>query len=164
MARGLAELCCELLHDGGRRSRRCEDADLGFRARLRGERTVFVPGAVVRHVGSASLGVRSDFALWHGYRNRLWLYVKNMPLTLLIPTLPLHIGMVLLLALKDTLKGKAGIVWPALWAGLTGLGPILRDRKLIQKTRQISALRLAKSLTWSPLKIARRDPDPRRLT
>ncbi len=142
----------------------CEDADLGFRARLRGERTVFVPEAIVHHVGSASLGVRSDFALWHGYRNRFWLFVKNMPLVLLVATLPLHIGMTLLMALKDTLKGRAGIVWPALWAGLKGLRPILANRKLIQKTRQISALRLAKTLTWSPLKIARRDPDHRRLT
>ena len=142
----------------------CEDADLGFRARLLGERCLFVPEAVVRHIGSASLGVRSDFALYHGYRNRLWLYAKNMPLGLLIATLPLHIGMTLIVALKDVLKGKGRLVFRALRDGLMGLRPILMDRKLIQKTRQISSLRLAKSLTWNLLKIANRAIDHRKIT
>ena len=34
---------------------------------------------MVRHVGGASGGRRSDFALYHGMRNRLWLFVKVMP-------------------------------------------------------------------------------------
>ena len=142
----------------------CEDADLGFRARLLGERCLFVPQAIVRHIGSASLGVRSDFALYHGYRNRLWLYVKNMPLAPLITTLPIHIGMTLIVALKDVFKGKGRLVFPALRDGLLGLRPILMDRKLIQKTRQISSLRLAKSLTWNLLKIANRAIDHRKIT
>ncbi len=142
----------------------CEDADLGFRARLMGEVCLFVPQACARHVGSASLGVRSDFALYHGYRNRLWLYVKNMPLALLIVTLPVHIGMTLLGAIKDTLKGKAAIVWRALFDALKGIGPILKSRKMIQSARQITALRLAKSLTWNLKKIATRAIDHRSCT
>jgi N-acetylglucosaminyl-diphospho-decaprenol L-rhamnosyltransferase len=141
----------------------CEDADLGFRARLLGERCLFVPQAVVSHIGSASLGVRSDFALYHGYRNRLWLYLKNMPLALLIATLPLHIGLTLIGATKDTLKGKVSLVFHALRDGIQGLRPILEQRKLIQKTRQIGSLRLAKSLTWNVLKIATRAVDHRKL-
>ena len=139
----------------------CEDADLGFRARLLGERCLFVPEAKVSHIGSASLGVRSDFALYHGYRNRLWLYLKNMPLGLLILTLPIHIGLTLMGALKDTLKGKGRLVSRALRDALQGLRPILEHRKLIQKARQIGSLRLAKSLTWNLLKIASRDIDHR---
>ncbi len=141
----------------------CEDADLGFRARLRGERCLFVPEAKVSHVGSASLGVRSDFALYHGYRNRLWLYLKTMPLALLILTLPIHIGLTGLGALQDTLKGKGALVWKALRDAWQGLRPILEHRKLIQKTRQIGSLRLAKSLTWNPVKIARRSIDHRKI-
>lgn len=141
----------------------CEDADLGFRARLLGERCLFVPDAIVSHVGSASLGVRSDFALYHGYRNRLWLYLKNMPSGLLILTLPIHIGLTLIGAFKDTLKGKGSLVWKALRDARQDLRPILEHRKLIQKTRQIGSLRLAKSLTWNPVKIARRDIDHRKI-
>ena len=134
----------------------CEDADLGFRARLMGEHCRLVPAARVAHVGSASTGKRSNFALYHGYRNRLWLYAKNTPLLLLIPTLPIHIGMTLLLALSDIVKGKARIVWRGLYDGVTGMGPILLRRKKIQSERRISALRLAKVLTWNPWKIVRR--------
>ena len=140
----------------------CEDADLGFRARLLGHRCRFVPAARVAHVGSASTSVRSDFALYHGYRNRLWLYLKNMPLALLVPILPLHIGLTLLGALADTLKGKGHIVWKALGDALSGLGPILRTREIIMKTKRIEALRLAALLTWSPFKILSRDLDHRR--
>ncbi|ESQ84693.1 hypothetical protein AEAC466_06470 [Asticcacaulis sp. AC466] len=141
----------------------CEDADLGFRARMAGERCLLVPNAIVRHVGSASLGVRSDFALYHGYRNRIWLYLKSMPTGLLIATLPIHIGMTLVGAVKDTLKGKGALVCSAVVDAWQGLRPILEHRKFIQKTRQLGSLRLAKSLTWNPLKIVTRDLDHRRL-
>ena len=141
----------------------CEDADLGFRAQLLGYPCRFVPDARVAHVGSASTSVRSDFALYHGYRNRVWLYLKNMPLAVLIPTLPVHIGLTLFGALTDTLKGKGGIVWTALGGAIAGLGPILADRKIIMKSKRIEALRLAALLTWNPAKIARRALDLRRL-
>ncbi len=134
----------------------CEDADLGFRARLLGHACRLVPEARIRHIGSAASGVRSDFALYHGYRNRIWLYAKNMPLGLLILTLPVHAVVTCLGAVKDTLKGKGGLVWKAIGDAFAGMGPILRDRKKIQASRRIGALRLAKVLTWNPLTIARR--------
>ncbi|MGZ3304623.1 MAG: glycosyltransferase family 2 protein [Asticcacaulis sp.] len=141
----------------------CEDADLGFRAQLLGQGCVFVPDARVAHVGSASTGKRSDFALYHGYRNRIWLYAKNMPPALLIATLPVHAALTLIGALKDTLAGRGGVVWRAMADALNGMGPILRERAAIGKTRKISALRLAALLTWNPLIIARRALDHRRL-
>jgi GT2 family glycosyltransferase len=134
----------------------CEDADLGFRARLLGHTCRLVPEARIRHIGSAAMGVRSDFALYHGYRNRIWLYAKNMPFGLLILTLPVHAVVTCLGAVKDTLKGKGGLVWKAIGDAFAGMGPILRDRKKIQASRRIGALRLAKVLTWNPLTIARR--------
>lgn len=134
----------------------CEDADLGFRARLLGHTCRLVPEARIRHIGSAATGVRSDFALYHGYRNRIWLYAKNMPLPLLLLTLPIHVVVTCVGAVKDTLKGKGGQVWRAIRDAFVGMGPILRDRKKIQASRRIGALRLAKVLTWNPLTIARR--------
>jgi N-acetylglucosaminyl-diphospho-decaprenol L-rhamnosyltransferase len=55
----------------------CEDVDLGYRLRLAGETTLLLPAAVVEHVGSASTGVRSDFSIFHGSRNRIWTFIKN---------------------------------------------------------------------------------------
>lgn len=141
----------------------CEDADLGFRAQLLGEPCLFVPQARVRHVGSASTAKRSDFALWHGYRNRIWLYVKSMPLLLLILTLPVHVGLTLVGAVADTLRGRGRIAWSALAAAIKGIGPIVQLRKKVQKARRLSVLRLASRLTWNPLTILKRGLDHRNL-
>jgi GT2 family glycosyltransferase len=46
-----------------------EDVDLGFRFRLAGHRCMYVPDAVVHHIGSAVAGTYSDFQLYHGHRN-----------------------------------------------------------------------------------------------
>jgi GT2 family glycosyltransferase len=54
-----------------------EDVDLSYRARLRGYRCRYVPDAVVRHHGSATLGPVSAFAVFHGQRNLEWVFVKN---------------------------------------------------------------------------------------
>ena len=86
-----------------------EDVDLGFRLRLRGHRSLYVPAAVVRHKGSAIAGRRSHFALYHGHRNMVWTYVKNMPAPWFWLYLPLHLAANLLSVLalgRPALRGK----------------------------------------------------------
>ena len=68
-----------------------EDIDLGFRLRLLGYRSRYVPDAVVRHVGSAVTSRRSPFSLYHGHRNLVGTYVKNMPGPLFWFYLPQHL-------------------------------------------------------------------------
>ncbi len=70
-----------------------EDVDLGFRLRLRGHRCVYVHAAVVRHVSSAMSGYRSDFAVYHGERNAVWTFFKDMPGPLLWLYLPQHVAL-----------------------------------------------------------------------
>ncbi|MBM3573789.1 MAG: glycosyltransferase family 2 protein, partial [Alphaproteobacteria bacterium] len=65
-----------------------EDVDLAFRLRLTGQRCVQVAAAVVEHVGSGITGRTSDFSVYHGTRNRIWTFVKNMPAALFWPILP----------------------------------------------------------------------------
>jgi len=141
----------------------CEDADLGYRARLRGERTLLIPEAVVAHTGSATLGVRSDVALYHGYRNRLWLYAKNTPAGLMAVTIVPHIVFSLCMALKDVWKGRGAVVWRALRDAVKGMGAVMRDRQYVQTTRSLSAGTLLRQLTWDPRVIIRRGLDLRRL-
>jgi GT2 family glycosyltransferase len=62
----------------------CEDADLGFRARLRGWRCHYVPSAVVYHKFSASTDAFSPLKALNVERNRLWLALKNLPLPWLL--------------------------------------------------------------------------------
>jgi GT2 family glycosyltransferase len=56
-----------------------EDVDIAFRLRLLGEKCQFAPDARIRHAGSAVTGRTSRFSVFHGVRNGVWTYVKNMP-------------------------------------------------------------------------------------
>jgi GT2 family glycosyltransferase len=114
-----------------------EDVDLGFRLRLNGGKCLYVPDAVVHHVGSASTGKRSDFSVYYGYRNMIWTYVKNMPSPYFWLFLPLHISAVFFFALHYTLRGQGGAIWRAIFDAIRGLPKTLAKRKTIQKNMKI---------------------------
>lgn len=148
------------LHMGGFDERffcYCEDVDLGYRLRLRGERTVVIPDAVVRHVGSASSGgPRSEFAVFHGTRNRLWVFIKDTPPLLLWLTLPLHMAATLLLFAQHAMRGEFGPPWRGLIAGLEGLPLALQARREAQAERTRSSWEIARAMTWNPIDVFRR--------
>ncbi|WP_347340330.1 glycosyltransferase family 2 protein [Phenylobacterium glaciei] len=129
----------------------CEDVDFGYRMRLIGEPTIVVPAAVVRHVGStASGGPRSAFAVFHGTRNRLWVYVKNTPPLLLWLTLPLHVLTTALLFLRHADRHEFKAPWRGLLAGLKGLDIALAARREAQATRTVGSWAIARAMTWNP--------------
>lgn len=116
-----------------------EDVDLGFRLRLRGYRSRYVPESRVLHVGSAITGFRSDFSIYHGHRNMVWAYFKNMPTPLLWLYLPQHILANVLTILRYSLRGQAGVILKAKWHALKALPAVLRARKETQATRKVNA-------------------------
>ncbi len=114
-----------------------EDVDLGFRLRLRGNRCLYVPLAVVHHVGSGSTGGRhSDFAIYYGHRNLVWAFFKNMPLPLLLITLPYHLLMNVITLLRFSLRGRAKVICKAKYDAIKGLPQIWQKRKYIQKQKK----------------------------
>lgn len=142
-----------------------EDIDLAFRLRLKGQRALQVADAVVRHAGSATTGRSSDFTLFHGWRNRSWVFVKNMPGPLFWPLLPLHLAalaLLLLLSLRPGSAAKTRPCWHGLKAAIVGLGPIWHSRQEIQRQRQASLSAIAGALSWSPLALLGRRPVLRR--
>ena len=57
-----------------------EDVDIGYRARIYGYRSLYVPEAVVRHAGSGVSGSRhNDFKVKLSAKNSVYLVYKNMP-------------------------------------------------------------------------------------
>jgi N-acetylglucosaminyl-diphospho-decaprenol L-rhamnosyltransferase len=129
----------------------CEDVDLGYRLRLMGERVLLAPEAVVAHEGSVSTGGRrSDFSLYHGARNRLWLYVKNTPPVLLWLTLPPHLLATLGVLMRAWLQGHGAPVARGLTDAAKGLPDIWRSRRHIQRRRTASAGDIARLMVWSP--------------
>jgi N-acetylglucosaminyl-diphospho-decaprenol L-rhamnosyltransferase len=126
-----------------------EDVDLGFRLRLQGETCIQVPAAVVRHVGSISSGgAGSAFARYHGTRNLIWCFVKNMPWPIFWPLLPLHLIVLLLLWLRALSRGMGGTVARGIGDGLAGLGRVWLARRTIQARRRASLWAIARALTW----------------
>ncbi|HEY8615110.1 glycosyltransferase family 2 protein [Phenylobacterium sp.] len=137
----------------------CEDVDLGYRLQLAGEPTVVVPSAVVRHEGSATSGGRkSEFAVFHGTRNRFWVVFKDTPLLLIPLVLPLHLAAVAYISSRRDNRAQAGVVWRAFVAALKGLPQVMRSRRSVQKARRVSALQLARAMTWDPKDLVYRRP------
>lgn len=134
-----------------------EDVDLGFRLRLAGGRAVQVAGARVLHEGSGVTGRRSRFSIYHGHRNRVWTFVKNMPAPLFWLALPFHAAVNLALFARCAGLGAAGAYWRAMKDAVAGLGPVVAKRRAIQKERRASWRAIAAVLTWSPLKAVRRE-------
>jgi GT2 family glycosyltransferase len=112
-----------------------EDVDLGFRLRLLGGRSLYVPDAIVEHIGSGITGTRSDFQLYHGHRNLAWTYVKNMPGWLFWFYLPYHLVLNLYSLVAFTLRGQGRALWRAKRDAVKGLGRAWSKRRDIQARR-----------------------------
>lgn len=138
-----------------------EDVDLAFRLRLQGGTCVQLGDAVVEHVGSGISGRASDFSIYHGTRNRLWTFHKNMPAGLLALFFPGHLLLSCLLLARALGNGTAGPTARGMVAGLKGVARRGRKRRSTQEQRSVSSWSLLKAMTWSPMKAARRAIDVR---
>jgi GT2 family glycosyltransferase len=123
-----------------------EDVDLSFRLRLLGHRCLYVPEAVVHHVGSFSYGPQNDFVVYHGHRNLVWTFFKNMPPTLLIRYLPAHLLLNLVTLLWFTSRGRGRVIIRSKRDALLGLSHTLEKRKAIQGKVQVPASIIAQTL------------------
>jgi GT2 family glycosyltransferase len=132
-----------------------EDVDLSYRARLRGYRCVYVPEAVVRHVGSASLGRTSNLSVFYGQRNLEWMYVKNTPGLILLVTLPLHLAYVAAAGAYFLWAGRLPVFLAAKWAALRGLRQAWRKRRVLQRDRTVATRAIWNVLEpgWIALKL-----------
>jgi GT2 family glycosyltransferase len=134
----------------------CEDVDLGFRHRLAGGQVIQLADARVRHLGSASSGRLSDFAVYHGTRNRLWTFIRTMPGALFWFFLLPHLAATLLLWAHTAWRGAGPAYGRGLADGLKGWGAAWQARKAIQANRKVSLIGLARQFAWSPLALVQR--------
>jgi GT2 family glycosyltransferase len=113
-----------------------EDVDLGFRLRLAGHKSVYVPEAVVHHVGSATTGGQhSNFSVYYGHRNLVWTFVKNMPSALFWPLLPLHLLLNLVTLGVYIFRGQGLVISRSKKDAICGLPQAWKKRKRIQADR-----------------------------
>lgn len=126
-----------------------EDVDLGFRLRLLGYRCLYAPAAVVHHVGSGTTGIRSEFATYHGHRNLVWTFFKNMPAPWFWLYLPAHLGVNLLGIVWLGWRGQGRIALQAKIDALRELPRIWRQRRQIQARRRVDGRELRQAMTRS---------------
>jgi GT2 family glycosyltransferase len=137
----------------------CEDVDLAFRWRLAGGRALQVGDAMVRHAGSVSArAAPSGFAAYHGMRNLIWTFVKDMPGPLFWLLLPAHVALVKLLLLRALFQGNGRPVGRGLVHALAGLAEMWDERRALQASRRVSAWSIAAALTWAPWRLRDRAP------
>jgi GT2 family glycosyltransferase len=138
-----------------------EDVDLSYRARLRGYRCRYVADAVVRHVGSATLGTVSPLSVFHGQRNLEWVYFKDTPASLLWKTLPGHIVYDIAAGVHFARIGMLGPYLRAKAAAAVRLPRILRKRAAVQRGRRVAAAAIASLLEtkWLSTKIREKQFD-----
>lgn len=115
-----------------------EDIDLALRLHLAGFKYRHVPEAIVRHVGSAVTGRRSEFSDYHGHRNLVWTYFKNMPGSLFWLYLPQHLLLNVVSLLWLAFQGRGKTVLRAKLDALGGIPRVWRQRRRIQRARRIS--------------------------
>jgi GT2 family glycosyltransferase len=130
-----------------------DDTDLGWRARLRGWKTIYTPQAKLYHAHSAASGTYSVLKAFHVERNRIWIAVKYFPLDLLAYSQPYTLLRYFFQAYGAlTGKGASGafakehsrieLLWvlgKVYAAAVKGLPKMLAKRQEIQKRRLISS-------------------------
>lgn len=132
-----------------------EDVDLGFRLRLAGGRAVQVQGARVLHEGSGVTGRRSEFSVYHGHRNRIWIAAKNLPGPLYWLSAPLRAATDLILLAKHVASGLSGAYWRALKDGY-GRAHEFRADPRARTLRKSKGAEVAAMLEWSISGLAQR--------
>lgn len=133
-----------------------EDLDLGLRGQLAGWKCIYVPKAIVHHERSVSLGNHSKTKAFLVERNRIWNMIKFLPPFLLLISPLFTMNRYLLQGYAAvTHQGISGsfardysrfqLVWivaKAYFSALLKLPDMLRERKKIQKGRNISTQEL----------------------
>ncbi len=114
-----------------------EDVDLSFRAQLQGYKCLYVPNAIVYHMASRSIGYDSPISVYYSHRNLEWVYIHNMPTSLIKRTILPHIVYDIFAFFFFTVRGRGAEFIKAKWHALKGLNRALKKRCRIQNNRKV---------------------------
>lgn len=128
-----------------------EDLDLCYRAKLRGMNCWQVGDARIFHAcGTSSLRGVNTFAIYHGYRNLLWMLFKNTPAALLPISLFGYSSIVLAKTLIAPSMTARKTYLRAFFDGWRNIGAFRPARHEAQSTRSATAWEIACALSWNP--------------
>ena len=117
----------------------CEDADLCLRMVLLGYGGLYEPGARAYHAWAASTGRSSDEAHFYSVRNGLTTLLKDMPLALLLRSLPKIVLYQSYILSASRADGHPRTVTRAWRSFLKTVPSTLRKRRRVMRRRAISS-------------------------
>jgi GT2 family glycosyltransferase len=124
----------------------CEDGDLCLRALLCGYSGLYVPEPKAFHVRGGTVGVQTELPRFYLVRNALITLLKDMPVSILLGSLPkialCHYGQ--LVAARRA--GVARTVLRAYWSFLRAIPATLRKRRAVQRARTVRPAEFAAQL------------------
>ena len=124
-----------------------EDVDLGLRLQLLGYRCFYVAEAIVTHEGSGVVGKYSDFQVYHGHRNQVWVYLMNMPSPWIWIYLPQHLLYNVASIILFMLRGKTSVILRSKVDAVKSIPRMWQRRKEIQAEARVSTMILRKKLS-----------------
>src|SRR5690606_5809768 len=96
----------------------------------------YLDQCVALHHGQASSGGGfSDFVLYHGIRNSIWVVVKDFPLPWLLLLSPLIIALHCGIMLRHGFGGRWRVVLRLYRGAFKGMPGMWRSRRVIQRNR-----------------------------
>ncbi len=115
-----------------------EEIDLCWRLKKKGLKIVYVPDAVVFHVGGGTLPNESPYKLFLNIRNNLFMLFKNLPPAKLLPLVLTRTVLDALMAITYLLQFKPRFTWAVFKAHIAVLINIptlikKRERRLTKK-------------------------------
>jgi GT2 family glycosyltransferase len=129
-----------------------DDTDIGIRGRLAGWKCLFVPGAVVYHMYSATTGKYSPTKLYLVERNRLWIVLKYLPMKYVLLNL-FYAKIRYIYQFYGVVRGKgaagrsvsehsfwklASSLYRAYWDALKAFPRVWAERKRMMKLKKVS--------------------------
>ncbi|MHC4105542.1 MAG: glycosyltransferase family 2 protein [Planctomycetota bacterium] len=114
-----------------------EDVDLCFRAQLRGYKCLYVPDAIVYHKAGSSIGDDSPISVYYSHRNLEWVYIQNMPSSLIKKTILNHLVYTIAAFIFFVARGRATDFIRAKWHALKGLKRAIKKRGQIQNSKKV---------------------------
>ncbi len=116
-----------------------EDIDLSFRVNLLGYKCLYVPNAVVYHVGSATTGSQyNEFTIFHLAQNTISIIVKNFPTKILFRSMFAILTYILSLLAFFIMKGFGRAYFKGLISGIGMVKKMMLKRREIMSTRVLT--------------------------
>lgn len=117
-----------------------EEIDLAWRVHLRGTyRVVYLPSAVIYHIGSPNLKREHPLRIFYQHKNSLLMLMKNYTWGTLMGLLPVRVSLDVFVALASMVQGdwrrSGGIFW-ALGHIMAHLPSVMRKRRVVQALRK----------------------------